>query len=253
VVVGAAGRMGRAVIEAMRGQPDLRLKACVDVSENRAPADGVWSSDLEAVTARGDVVVEFSTPAGCRAAARTCAARGASLVSGTTGLTSEDEAELHAAAKQVAVVRASNFSLGLAVLRHALRTTLPALAGWDVEIVERHHRLKTDSPSGTALTLARDAAAARGLAADAALRFGRSGRAGPRSAGEIGVHAVRGGTWVGDHTVLFAGDGEWIEMRHVAQDRGAFAQGALAAARFTIAVGRAGIYNIEDVLNLETR
>ena len=253
VVLGAAGRMGRAVIEAMRGQSDLRLKACVDVTENHGRDDGVWTSDLDAVTARGDVVVEFSTPAACRAAARTCAARGAALVSGTTGLTSEDEAELHAAAKKVAVVRASNFSLGLAALRHALRATLPALAGWDIEIVERHHRLKTDSPSGTALTLARDAAEARGLAADAALQFGRHGRTGPRSAGEIGVHAVRGGTWVGDHTVLFAGEGEWIELRHVAQDRVAFAQGALAAARFTIAVGRAGIYNIEDVLKLGVR
>ena len=117
---------------------------------------------------------------------------------------------------------------------------------WDVEIVERHHRLKKDSPSGTAVTLASDIRAARGLPPEA-VRHGREGLVGPRPAGELGVHAVRGGTWVGDHQVLLAGEGEWLELRHVAQDRAAFAHGAVAAARFVASAG-AGLWTLEDVL-----
>jgi len=132
-----------------------------------------------------------------------------------------------------------------------LRSALERLpAGWDIEIVERHHRGKVDSPSGTALALAKEAMAMRGLS-ESSLRQGRSGRLGTRPANEIGVHAVRGGTWAGDHEVLLAGDGEWLELRHVAQDRGAFAHGAIAAARFAASAGP-GLYNLEDVLK-ETR
>jgi 4-hydroxy-tetrahydrodipicolinate reductase len=197
-------------------------------------------------------VVEFSSPQGCREAARVCAARGAALVTGTTGLTAEGEMALRDAAKTVVVVQASNFSLGVAALRRALSAALSRLPGWDIEIVERHHRGKADSPSGTALALANDAAAVRGLPAERALRYGRQGRLGPRSADEIGVHAVRGGTWIGDHAVLLAGEGEWLELRHVAQDRLAFAHGALAAARFAARRKAPGLYNIEDVLGSET-
>jgi 4-hydroxy-tetrahydrodipicolinate reductase len=247
IVVGAAGRMGQAVVQAARSGPEFSLKGQVDLAANLRPTDGVWTSQLEPLLERGDVVVEFSSPAGCRAAARACASRGAALVTGTTGLGAEDEAALREASRSVAVVRASNFSLGVAALRRALAAALRALPGWDIEIVERHHRGKADSPSGTALTLANDAAKARGLPAERALRFGRQGRVGPRSVDEIGVHAVRGGTWIGDHAVLLAGEGEWVELRHVAQDRLAFAHGALAAARFA-ARGKPGLYDIEAVL-----
>jgi 4-hydroxy-tetrahydrodipicolinate reductase len=122
--------------------------------------------------------------------------------------------------------------------------------GWDVEIVEHHHRGKTDAPSGTALTLAREIAAIRGLTEEA-FRHGRSGRTGVRPAREIGIHAVRGGTWVGDHQVLLSGEGEWLELRHVAQDRGAFAHGALAAANF-VADAQPGIYNLHHVIGSPT-
>src|SRR5262249_38326687 len=159
------------------------------------------------------------------------------------------ERALTEAAAAVVVVRAANFSLGLAALRRALAATLSTLPDWDIEIVERHHRAKADSPSGSALLLARDAAAARGRTAEPGVRFGREGRTGPRPAGEIGVHAVRGGTWVGDHAVLLAGEGEWLELRHVAQDRVAFAHGALAAARFAARRSAPGLYNIDDVLS----
>src|SRR5205814_1373950 len=207
VLVGAAGRMGRAIEAAAAGAPDLSIHARVDQRVNFPTGNGVWSDDIESVTQPGDVVVDFSGPAGARAAAACCAARGAALVSGTTGLEAADEAALRAAAKRVPVLRASNFSLGIAALRVALRAALAAVpAGWDVEIVERHHRLKKDSPSGTALTLADEVRAARGLPAEA-LRHGRAGQVGPRPAAEVGMHAVRGGPWVGGQQVLLGGGG----------------------------------------------
>jgi 4-hydroxy-tetrahydrodipicolinate reductase len=247
VVVGAAGRMGRAIEAAAAGRPEVEIGARVDQRENFPAGGGVWTEDVASVTRPGDVVVEFSSAAGARAAAAACVANGAALVSGSTGLSPDDEAAVSAAAARVAVLRASNFSLGLAALRLAVRAALGALPeGWDVEIVERHHRLKKDSPSGTALTLADDVRAVRGWP-ESALRHGRHGAAGPRPPGELGVHAVRGGTWVGDHQVLLAGEGEWLELRHVAQDRIAFAQGALAAARF-LKTAAPGTYTLEDVL-----
>lgn len=252
VLVGAAGRMGQAIVQAAMSDPEFSIKGFVDLASNLRAIGGVWNSNVETLLERGDVVIEFSSPQGCREAARACVVRGAALVTGTTGLGPAEEEALRDAAKTVVVVRASNFSLGVAALRRALGAVLRGLPGWDIEIIERHHRGKADSPSGTALTLANDAAAARGLPAGRSLRFGRQGRVGPRPAGEIGVHAVRGGTWVGDHTVLLAGEGEWLELRHVAQDRLAFAHGALAAARFAAQRKVAGLYNIEDVLGNET-
>ena len=244
VLVGAAGRMGRAVEQALADEPGLALKARVERRERWPAGAADWAEEAASVLAAGDVAVDFSAPETCAALAGLCAGRGAGLVTGTTGLDAAGEEALRQAAGRVAVVRAANFSLGLAALRRALGAALAALPpGWDVEIVERHHRLKADSPSGTALALAADAAARGG-----AVRCGRGqGRTGPRPAGEIGVHAVRGGTWVGDHAVLLAGDGEWLELRHVAQDRQAFARGALAAARFA-AGARPGLYTLEDVL-----
>jgi 4-hydroxy-tetrahydrodipicolinate reductase len=258
VLIGAGGRMGRAVADAlamaMAGAPGgadtLSLKARIERPGFTGAQDGgaPWASDAGAVVARGDAVIEFSTPAVAAATAALCAERGASLVSGTTGLTEQEEAALRAAARSVAVVRAANFSLGVLALRRALAAALAAVPEtWDVEIVERHHRGKRDAPSGTALRLARDAAEQRGYP-ESALRAGRSGAgtSGLRPEAEIGIHSLRGGTWVGDHAVVLAGAGEWLELRHVAEDRGAFAHGVLAAARF-VARARPGFYTLEDV------
>jgi 4-hydroxy-tetrahydrodipicolinate reductase len=252
VVVGAAGRMGRAIEQAAAASSGFVIKARVDPGAGQATGDG-WAPDAAAVLEAGDVAVEFSSPAACAALAILCAERGAPLVSGTTGLDGAQDEAVRAAAQRVAVVRAANFSLGLAVLRRTLQAALDVLPpAWDVEIVERHHRSKVDSPSGTALRLAEDAAAHRG-AGEQAIRCGRErSRTGPRPAGEIGVHAVRGGTWVGDHAVLLAGEGEWLELRHVAQDRLAFAHGALAAAEF-VAGAQPGLYTLEDVLAARSR
>lgn len=245
VLNGAAGRMGRAVTAAAVGATDLSIAACVD--RTRGEGAGPWHTELAAAVQKGDVVVDFSGPEGARQAAAVCAANGAALVTGSTGLAAGDEAALAEAAKRVAVLRANNFSIGVAALRVALKAALAAVPGsWDAELVERHHRLKKDSPSGTAVTLVNDIRAARGLAPES-VKHGREGLVGPRPAAEIGVHAVRGGTWVGDHTVLLAGEGEWLELRHVAQDRAAFAHGALAAVRFLVTAAP-GSYTLEDVL-----
>lgn len=246
-VVGAAGRMGRAIEAAAAGADGLAIAARVDRAGAFPAGEAGWTSDLAAVLEPGMVVVEFATGEAAAAAASLCAARGAALVSGATGLAPEQEGAVRAAAERVAVLRASNFSVGVAALRRALAAALAAVpAGWDAEIVERHHRMKKDSPSGTALTLADDVLAARRLDRGA-LRHGRSGAVGARPAAEVGVHAVRGGTWVGDHTVLLAGEGEWLELRHVAQDRAAFAHGALQAARF-VARAAPGLYGLDALL-----
>jgi 4-hydroxy-tetrahydrodipicolinate reductase len=254
VLVGAAGRMGRAVAETLAGAEDVTLKARIERPELTAPADGgaPWGHDLGAVVARGDVVVEFSSPAAAAAAAAVCAERGAALVSGTTGLGDPEEEKLRGAARTTAILRAANFSLGVLALRRALSAVLATVpTDWDVEIVERHHRAKQDAPSGTALQLAREAAEQRGYPASA-LRVGRSGRVGPRPEAEIGIHSLRGGGWVGDHAVVLAGAGEWIELRHVAEDRTAFAHGVLAAARF-VATAPPGFYTLDEVASAAAR
>lgn len=236
--------MGRTVAETAAADPGFELKAGVD---RTPPVAGFasWGERLEPHVEPGVVVVDFSDRAGTLEAARVCAARGAALVSGTTGLLASDEEALRDAARKVAVLRAANFSLGVLALRRAISAALTVLPNWDIEIVERHHRGKQDSPSGTALQLAREVVAARGYP-ESALRHGREGRVGTRAAKEIGIHAVRGGSWVGDHTVLLAGPGEWVELRHVAQDRTAFAHGSLAAARFVATAGP-GFYTLDDV------
>lgn len=249
VLVGAAGRMGRAIEAAARASSDLRVHGRVDRGPVPAGTAGTesWSENAEILVRPHDVVIEFSSPAGARQIAELCGARGAALVSGTTGLSDADEKAIREAAKRVAVVRAANFSLGVALLHRALEAVLAARpAGWDVEIIERHHRHKADSPSGTALALAHRVLKWSGAEPDV-LRAGRSGRSPGRAPNEIGMHSVRGGSLVGDHTVLLAGEGEWLELRHVAQDRSAFARGALAAARF-VAHADPGFYTLEDVL-----
>jgi 4-hydroxy-tetrahydrodipicolinate reductase len=246
-VVGAAGRMGRAIEAAAQGADGLVVAARVDRSGSFEGTGGAWSEDLGSVLAAGMVVIEFSAPEAAARTAALCAERGAPLVSGSTGLSAAQEAAVREAASRVPVLRASNFSVGVAALRRALAAALAAIPPtWDVEIVERHHRLKKDSPSGTALTLADDVLSARGLGR-AALRHGREGAVGARPGSEVGMHSVRGGTWVGDHAVLLAGEGETVELRHIAQDRAAFAHGALQAARF-VANAAPGLYGIEALL-----
>lgn len=257
VLVGAAGRMGRAFLEAAARQDDMRVTVAVvkpgDESargelafgppELRVVDDGV------AYIEEADLVVEFAEPAATVRYARAAAEAGRPFLSGTTGLDDAARGALREAASRVAVFHAPNLSPGVAVLADLLRQAVRRLGpGYDVEIVERHHRAKADAPSGTALKLFDAAREARG---GGTAVHGRQGRTGPRRDGEIGVHAVRAGAIVGEHTVLLAGPGECIELSHQALSRACFAEGAVRAARF-LKTARPGLYGMEELLAAET-
>jgi 4-hydroxy-tetrahydrodipicolinate reductase len=215
------------------------------LGETPFPGGPRLASDPVAVLARGQVLIEFTTAEATAGLARAAAGAGAALVSGTTGLGADADAALAAAARAVAVVHAPNMSRGVALLAELAARAAMALPDFDVEIEERHHRLKADAPSGTALALARVVARARGVGEEA-YRHGRAGR-GVRSPEEIGLHALRGGDWVGEHTIFLAGAGETIELRHRAESRTAFVSGALAAAAFA-AGAPPGRYGMAEVL-----
>ena len=216
-----------------------------------AEANGVLiSADPAAALADCDVLIDFSTPAASIALCEPTAAAGIAHVIGTTGLSEKDLALVAESAQKAAIVRSGNMSLGVnllaALVERAARTLGPA---WDAEIVEMHHRMKVDAPSGTALLLGEAAARGRGVALAEHSARGRDGLTGPRKPGDIGFASLRGGTVVGDHSVIFAGAGERIEFSHRAEDRGIFARGALAAALWTRGKPP-GLYSMTDVLGL---
>ncbi|HEY8079676.1 MAG TPA: 4-hydroxy-tetrahydrodipicolinate reductase [Labilithrix sp.] len=252
-VLGANGRMGRAVVRLARGAGDAIACAIGAGDEHRDAGElaGIGAigvnivKDVEALAKSGaDVVVDFSSPAATARGLDAAARAGIAFVSGTTGLDDAAKKALDAAASRVAVLWEPNMSVGVHVLASLVAKAVAALgAGYDVEIVETHHRMKVDAPSGTAIRLGdvvRDARQARYV-------HGREGRPGARASEEIGMHALRGGDVIGDHTVFFFGDGERLELTHRASSRDLFAHGALRAARWI--VGRpAGRYGLADVL-----
>ena len=259
---GAAGRMGRAIVRVLAETEGARLAAAVERPGHAAlgqdagvlaggPAAGVAiGGSIEDALAGCDVAIDFTAPAATVENARRAAERGVALVIGTTGLSDADSRALAAAAERVAIVRSANFSVGVNVLLGLVEAAARALGdGWDVEIVEAHHRQKRDAPSGTALQLAEALAGALGRDLARDLRSGRAGDVGPRAPSEIGVLAVRGGDVVGDHTVHFLGLGERLELTHRASSRETFARGAVRAAAWV--AGRApGLYDLRDVLGL---
>ena len=239
-IVGAAGRMGRKLIE-LAQDAQLEVAYKVDVAEGY---DRAWGADCEGV-------VDFSYHAGVPAFVAKAAEEGIPYVIGTTGLTAEEQKAVDAAARKIPVLQSGNYSLGVNLLLELVRKAASVLGPqYDVEVVEMHHRHKKDAPSGTALMLAKSAAEGRGVdLADKAI-YGRQGDIGERPIGQIAIHALRGGSVVGDHTVMFAGDLERVEITHKAQDRAAFAAGALQALKW--AKGRApGIYSMRDVLGFD--
>ena len=257
-VNGAAGRMGRALAELARERPDLRIVGGLDramVPVDQATALGypriVSGAPGDEVIAEADVVLDFSAPEGLvhllDEHAPTLA--GKALVVGTTGLGEVELARLVAAEMDMAVLTAANFSIGINLLLQLVEEaarTLPA-DRYDAEIVEAHHRRKTDAPSGTALALGRALAAGRGVSLDEHRLDGRSGQTGERPDAQIGFHAIRGGDVVGEHRVLFLGGRERIELAHSASDRKLFAEGALQAAAW-IAGKAPGRYTMAQVL-----
>ena len=248
VIIGAAGRMGRAIREAMQEWPDTVLAGAVD---REASAAAGITTNLEALLPGADVVIDFSSPQSTAANLAACARHGTAVLVGTTGLGPEALAAAAAASARVPVIVAANTSLGVTLLVDLVRAAARALpADFDIEIIEGHHRHKKDSPSGTALALGRAAAAGRGQDLETAMAAERRGES-PRRSGEIGFAVVRGGDIVGDHTVLFAGSGERVSVSHQATDRSIFARGALRAASWL--VGRApGRYEMVDVIGLKT-
>jgi 4-hydroxy-tetrahydrodipicolinate reductase len=253
-VTGARGRMGSAVVRlaADRGLTVVRAVSRRGAGEDLGPPLGlpvtgvVVEDDVTRLASGGfDVAIDFSVASAVAPAAAAVAASGSAFVSGTTGLDADAERALDDAARLVPVLWEPNMSVGVHVLGRLLRSAILALGdGFDVEIVETHHKKKVDAPSGTALRLAGIATDARG---GGDLHHGRVGRPGPRSPGEIGLHAVRGGDVIGDHVVHLLGQGERLELVHRASDRDLFALGALRAAAWL--VGRPpGRYTLGDVL-----
>ena len=261
VIVGASGRMGQALVRATRELPALRIAAGVasagsasvgrdlGVVAGLEPLGLEVSSDLPAALAGADVALDFSQPHATRANIAACRAARKPLLIGTTGFGAElTEAELDAAARDIPLLIAPNTSLGVALLVDLVRRAARALpAEFDIEVIEAHHRMKRDAPSGTALALARAAGEGRGLAAADALAGSSAARAGPRRQGEIGFAVIRGGDIVGDHTVLFAGSGEELRLSHRAGDRAIFARGALRAALWLL-TQPPGRYNMSDIV-----
>ena len=239
-ILGAAGRMGHILCDLVDKSEELELVAKCDVREEYPRT---WPAETEAV-------IDFTFHEAVPEHITKAAADGVVYVLGTTGLTADEQAAVDAAAKKIPVVQSGNFSLGVNLLLGLVRKASEILGmEYDCEVVEMHHRHKKDAPSGTALMLAKAAAAGRGQDFDEVATFGREGIVGERPRGEIAVHAIRGGSVVGDHTVMFAGDVERVELVHKAQSREAFAAGALRAALWA-ANRKPGLYNMRDVLGL---
>jgi 4-hydroxy-tetrahydrodipicolinate reductase len=248
VIAGATGRMGTALLERLKHEPDFEL---VGLAARTAGAtlEGipVHGKLAEALSAGPSVVIDFSHASSAAEHAEACAEHGVALVLGSTGLTATDHARLVVASKKIPIVAAPNMSVAVNVLVRMAGEMARVLGpGYDVEVLETHHRLKKDAPSGTALRLAEVLAQASGKDASS-FRMSRVGQIGERPAGEIGI--LRGGDVVGDHTVFFLGEGERLELTHRAGSRDSFAQGAYRAARFVVG-SPPGFYSMQDVLGL---
>ncbi len=260
-VAGASGRMGRMLIDAICAAPDLTLSAALDRAGSPsigAPAVGdafagpglAIGDDIDAAVAACDVLIDFTRPEGTLAHLGACVAQGRRIVIGTTGFDEAGRAAIAAAAERIAIVFSPNMSVGVNVMFRLVAEASRALVeGYDVEIVETHHRHKVDAPSGTAIRLGEIVAQARGRLLDDVAVRGRDGHVGPRAAGTIGFSAIRGGDVVGEHTVLWAGVGERIEVTHRAGNRTGYASGSVLAARF-VATRDRGLFDMQHVLQL---
>jgi len=258
-IMGAAGRMGRRIAALAIEGEQFDIVSAMDMKGH--PATGRDIGELAGVGTFGvlvgdepasapDVLIDFSLPEGTTRALDLCSSSGAAIVIGTTGLTESQEAAVADAAAEIPIVKAGNFSMGINLLCKLVATAAAALADqYDIEVSETHHRFKKDAPSGTAIMLARSACDALGRDYGNCVTFGRGG-AQPRKPGEIGMHSIRLGDTVGEHSVHFGNLGETVTLSHSAHTRDTFALGALRAAEWV--VGRAaGLYDMQDVLELK--
>jgi len=260
-IAGASGRMGRMLIEAVHAADDCVLSGAVDVASSPAlgqdasaflghAAGLAITADLAQGLSGSHCLIDFTRPEGTMAHLRACVDHGVKLVIGTTGFTEAQKAEIAEAAQHIAIVMAPNMSVGVNVTLKLLEMAAKALAtGYDIEIIEAHHRHKVDAPSGTALKMGEVIADALGRDLKTCAVYERYGHTGERDPSSIGFATVRGGDIVGDHTVLFAGTGERIEITHKSASRSTYAQGSLRAVRF-LAGQQRGLFDMFDVLGL---
>lgn len=260
-VAGASGRMGHMLIEAIRDSQDCRLAGALDMPSSPTigndaaaflgHASGVpVSADLATGLEHAQVLIDFTRPEGTLAHLKACRERGVKMVIGTTGFSDAQKQEIADAGRDIAIVMAPNMSVGVNVTMKLLEMAAKALAtGYDIEIIEAHHRHKVDAPSGTALKMGEVIAQALGRDLKQCAVYAREGVTGERDPSTIGFSAIRGGDIVGDHTVLFAGTGERIEITHKSASRSTYAQGSLRAVRF-LAGQQKGLFDMFDVLGL---
>ena len=258
---GSTGRMGRMLVEAVLASGDLRLHGALDVPSSRmigqdaaaflGRQSGVpITADLDSALAGADALIDFTRPEGTMAHLQACERLGVKAVIGTTGFSDAQKAQIAAHAQRIALVMAPNMSVGVNVVLRLLDVAARALSqGYDIEVIEAHHRHKVDAPSGTALKMGEVLAAALGRDLKDCAVYAREGHTGERDPSTIGFATIRGGDIVGDHTVLFAGTGERIEITHRSSSRAGYAQGSLRAARF-LAQRESGLYGMDDVLGL---
>lgn len=260
-VAGASGRMGQMLIEAVRDSGDCVLSGALDMAASPAIGQDAGASigqvsgvhitaDLAAGLAESQCLIDFTRPEGTLAHLRECVKHGVNAVVGTTGFSEAHKAEIAEAAKSIAIVMAPNMSVGVNVTLKLLEMAAKAMStGYDIEIIEAHHRHKVDAPSGTALKMGEVIADALGRDLKDCAVYAREGVTGERDPSSIGFATIRGGDIVGDHTVLFAGTGERIEISHKSSSRAGYALGSLRAVRF-LADKRVGLYDMFDVLGL---
>jgi 4-hydroxy-tetrahydrodipicolinate reductase len=260
-VAGASGRMGHMLIEAIRASGDCQLAGALDIASSPAigndaaaflgHASGVpVSSDMRTALANAQVLIDFTRPEGTLAHLKACRELGVNAVIGTTGFTEDQKVQVADYARDIAIMMAPNMSVGVNVTMKLLEMAAKALAtGYDIEIIEAHHRHKVDAPSGTALKMGEVIAQATGRSLKDCAVYAREGVTGERDPSTIGFTAIRGGDIVGDHTVLFAGTGERIEITHKSASRSTYAEGSLRAVRF-LAGRKSGMFDMFDVLNL---
>ena len=261
-VIGAGGRMGRMLIEAVQDNPQTILTAAIErqgsslvgADAGEVAAVGHLNvqivDDLQSVINDIDVLIDFSLPDATEQNMQVCAANNVAMIIGTTGFNAQQEQVLAKASEQVAIVYAGNYSTGVNLSLKLLGMAAKAFGtDADVEVIEAHHKHKIDAPSGTAYMMAEAVAQARGQNLKDVAVYGREGQTGAREAGSIGIHAIRGGEIIGDHTVMFIADGEVVEITHRARARMTFAAGAVRAATWIVQQS-AGQYSMQDVLGL---
>ncbi len=262
IVAGASGRMGRTLVRAIAETKGVTLCGALEqagspmIGRNASDLAGVGGQDIlvtddtETLMAHADGIIDFTAPSATVEHARLAAKAGIVHVIGTTGFSADDEAAIAEAAKRAVIVKSGNMSLGVNLLAALVKRVAKTLdEDFDIEVLEMHHNKKVDAPSGTALLLGRAAADGRGISLDQRSVRSRDGHTGARNAGDIGFATLRGGTVVGDHTVMFAGPAERIELSHRAEDRMIFARGAVKAALWANGK-KPGLYSMADVLGL---